>query len=238
MNLVIDIGNTRTKYGIFDRDILVSTYSELSSERRPPDEIASRFYDNIIIANSGKLDKLEIYKSLSHNLVVMDGLTKLPISLKHKTPESLGQDRKAACVGANTLFPDRTCLVFDAGTALTIDLLHPVKGMIGGNISPGLKLRFHALHNFTAALPLLSIEESKSTLGDSTHTSIVNGVQQGIIFEVDAYIRKYQEQYADLLPIFTGGDAVFFVKNLKSSIFVQPDLVIIGLNRILKYYAK
>jgi type III pantothenate kinase len=240
MNLIVDIGNSRVKWAEFKDDVLVKKYYSLSKDDDIPKNVLKKKYKCIMISSTGKSNSkvLSQLVPLSDEILQMDYNTPIPILLEHYTPETLGLDRKAACVGASVIYPNRNCLVFDAGTALTIDLLLKDRGMVGGNISPGLSLRFEALHNFTANLPLLSSGNYQSDLGKSTEDSIINGVQHGILHEVEAYICEYKAKYPEMLTIITGGDAQFFVKNLKSSIFVQPDIVVIGLNRILKYYAE
>lgn len=240
MNLIVDIGNSRVKWAEFKDDVLVKKYYSLSNNDDIPENVLKKKYKCIMISATGKFSP-KVFSQLvplSDEILQMDCNTPIPIILEHYTPKTLGLDRKAACVGASVIYPNRDCLVFDAGTALTIDLLLKDRGMVGGNISPGLSLRFEALHNFTENLPLLSSGNYKSDLGKSTKDSIINGVQQGILREVEAYICEYKAKYPEMLTIITGGDAHFFVKNLKSSIFVQPDIVVIGLNRILKYYAE
>lgn len=240
MNLIVDIGNSRVKWAEFKDDVLVKKYYSFPNDDDIPENVLKKKYKSIITSATGKLSPkvLSQLVALSDEILQMDHNTYIPILLEHNTPKTLGLDRKAACVGASVIYPNRNCLVFDAGTALTIDLMLKDRGMVGGNISPGLSLRFEALHNFTANLPLLSPGNYKSDLGKSTKDSIINGVQQGILLEVEAYICKYKAKYPEMLTIFTGGDAQFFVKNLKSSIFVRPDIVVVGLNRILKYYAE
>ncbi len=239
MNLIVDIGNSRIKFAWFNVDELVGKCFSNLFVSELPSEISRLNFDFVFVSASGKNQPeiISLLKQRVRHFRIMDSETPIPLKLKHKTPQTLGLDRKAACVGASVVYPNKNCLVFDAGTALTIDLLLHEHGMMGGNISPGLKLRFQSLHNFTEHLPLLNPAETNFPLGNKTTDSILNGVQLGILFEVEAYIEKYSEEYPDIVPVFTGGDADFFVKNLKNSIFAQPDLVVIGLNRILKYYA-
>ncbi|MEA1874472.1 MAG: type III pantothenate kinase [Bacteroidota bacterium] len=240
MNLIVDIGNSCTKYAWFNGDILIDKCISDSLKAELPKIVSNQRFYSVFVSASGKVlpqIKSQLSKQCEHFLI-MDSDFSIPIKLQHDSPKTLGLDRKAACVGASVLYPEKDCLVFDAGTALTIDLVSHLYGMMGGNISPGLKLRFQSLHNFTEHLPLLKPAETNFPLGNKTTDSILNGVQMGILFEVEAYIERYSKEYPNILPVFTGGDADFFVKNLKNSIFAQPDLVVIGLNRILKYYAE
>ena len=126
-------------------------------------------------------------------------------------------------------------LIIDLGTAITFDLVTENSEFIGGNISPGMQLRFKALGHFTEDLPLVSPSGNIPLLGQSTKEAIQTGVQRGVIYEIDAYINTLINKYYGLRTILTGGDASFFVKNLKNTIFVVPDLVLDGLNIILEY---
>ena len=126
----------------------------------------------------------------------------------------------------------------DFGTAITFDMVTAAGEYLGGNISPGAMTRYRALHDYTATLPLLSLPESVTQLGDSSASAVGSGVAQGIIYEVEGYIREMSARYEDMKIIFTGGDANYFAKRLKNAIFATCDLIIYGLNTILEYNAK
>ncbi len=161
--------------------------------------------------------------------------TPIPIRNLYQTPETLGKDRLAAVVGAHSLYSGRNVLVIDAGTALTIDFIDGEGNYHGGNISPGLKMRFQSLHDYTKRLPLLIQSNEYKMIGDSTEAAIIAGVQNGIIFEVKEYIERFTKQYPDLVAVMTGGDVNFLVDKLKIPIFVESNLVFIGLGKIIQY---
>jgi type III pantothenate kinase len=166
---------------------------------------------------------------------VLSEKTPLPIINSYKTPLTLGKDRLAAVAGASVLYPEKDILVFDAGTCLTIDFINSDKEYIGGRISPGIEMRYNALHTFTDKLPLIKSKKNTLVIGNDTKTSIICGVQQGILAEVKAIISDYKSQNTDTVFVFTGGDSFYFEKELKNSIFANPNLVLIGLNEILDY---
>jgi len=161
----------------------------------------------------------------------------LPINNRYKTPETLGVDRIAAVCGALEIFPNRNCLVIDAGTAITYDFMDCDKNYWGGAISPGIAMRFKALHTLTERLPLIGATENFQLTGDSTETSIQSGVLYGVIGEMDGFISKYLNLHPDLGVVLTGGDTFFFENNLKQPIFAARELVLSGLNRILQHHA-
>jgi type III pantothenate kinase len=168
----------------------------------------------------------------------LDENTELPIENLYETPETLGKDRLAAAVGANELFPEQNLLVIDAGTAITFDLVSEKNQFIGGNISPGLEMRFKALNHFTGKLPLLSFSDEFDFIGKNTNDAIRAGVQNGMLYEIDRTIDIFNRNYQNLQIIMTGGDSNFFDKKLNYSIFVHFNLTLIGLNRILEHNAK
>ena len=171
-------------------------------------------------------------RSLNYFLL-FDHTAKLPIAVDYSHPETLGCDRLAAAVGAASLCKGEDLLVIDAGTAITFDHVTVSGCFKGGNISPGIKMRFKALHTFTGKLPLVEAEGETPFLGFSSETAIRAGVIRGICFEMMGYIAAVREQTSQLSVFLTGGDAFYFEKRLKIPIFAEPNLVLTGLYRIL-----
>ncbi|MEN8121098.1 MAG: type III pantothenate kinase [Bacteroidota bacterium] len=242
MNLIVDIGNTLVKVFFFEgKKIGFSQQIESAQKLKIFDilncnhEVDKTIISSVVELDNGFYDKL---KSYSRQLVILDEYTKLPITNEYKTKDTLGKDRIAAAVGAYTIFPETNVIAIDAGTALTIDFISDKGEYIGGNISPGLSMRFSALNNYTSKLPLLGKNDQFPLLGKNTNEAIVAGVQNGIIFEIDNYISEFLSKYSDLKVILTGGDSFFFAHKLKSRIFAEPFLTAIGLNRILEYNVK
>jgi type III pantothenate kinase len=145
-------------------------------------------------------------------------------------------DRLAATIGANFLFPDFNCLVIDAGTCITCDYVDHEHNYRGGSISPGLAMKFQALHTFTQKLPLVEQPQQDVGLtGRNTIDAIRSGVLCGTVAELNGIIEAYSKKSSELIVLLCGGDAAFFETKLKGHIFVIPELVLIGLNRILNY---
>ena len=168
----------------------------------------------------------------------LDADTPLPVKIEYGTPETLGRDRIAGVVGAFYEKPDCNVLIIDAGTAITYDLLLKPGIFAGGNIAPGVKMRLKALHHFTGKLPLIEKIGDFPLMGTNTETAIRAGVIQGILFEIEGYIRKLKTVYPDLFIFLTGGDAFLLAEKLKTPIFVDKNIVLKGLNRILYYNAE
>jgi type III pantothenate kinase len=145
--------------------------------------------------------------------------TKLPISIKYKTPDTLGADRVANAVASNDRFPNDHVLAIDAGTCIKYDLVDDNQCYHGGAISPGLTMRFKALNTFTDKLPLVQRSDQGMWLGQTTEESIQTGVEHGAVQEVKGFIESYEKEFPNLKVILTGGDASFFESRLKKQIF-------------------
>jgi len=196
---------------------------------------------NQAILSSVKPVDEELIQFLSKNLelfIELDQHTPLPIENLYETPETLGKDRIAAAVGANELFPGQNVLIIDAGTAITYDVVSEKNEFLGGNISPGLQMRFKALNQFTGKLPLINYSDEFQLIGRNTEEAIRAGVQNGILYEIERTIETFNRNYENLQIVMTGGDSIFFDKKLNYSIFVHFNLTLIGLNRILEHNAK
>ena len=239
MNLIIDVGNSFVKLAVFENNNLIfKEIVELDSILEEILNIKSRYKNlsNGIIASVGNLDntQLDFIKDL-FNLFILNANTKLPFINLYKTPNTLGIDRIALICASVNKYPNRNTLVIDAGTCITYDFVSKENEYFGGAISPGLKMRYKSLHNFTQNLPLLSLEYPKSVIGNSTAECIHSGVVNGVLNEIKGIISTYEEKYLDLTVILTGGDSNFLSKQLKSSIFANSNFLLEGLNFILQF---
>lgn len=235
-HIAVDVGNTGTKYGIFNGNALVKQ-GYFQGIDNMPEEILNHTFDNAIVASvAADTTAYTTRLSVTGNVITLSAQTALPVINKYKTPQTLGADRIAAAVGANYFFPGNNCLIFDAGTCITHEYVTNQGEYLGGGISPGLHMRLKALHTFTERLPLIEqIPEDFPLTGQTTHESILSGVLTGTIAELNGLIELYSKKAPDLTVILCGGDAGFFESNLKGRIFVIPELVLIGLHRILTY---
>jgi type III pantothenate kinase len=141
----------------------------------------------------------------------------------------------ANVVGAASLFPKQNCLITDAGTCIKFDFINAKKQYLGGAISPGISMRFKALHHYTDKLPLIKPQKKVMLIGNSTKNSIASGVQNGALAEIENIILRYKKKFGGIKVILTGGDMEPFARNIKSDIFAAPHLTLIGLNEILNF---
>jgi type III pantothenate kinase len=238
MNLIIDIGNTRTKLALFQGREMVAfaSFSDINIQNIVQFCSANTQITHAILSNVKKIP-LEIDSYLNHHYtsVFFNHNTAVPINNKYSTPETLGKDRLAGVLGARQLMPGSNILVIDAGTAITFDLVTDTGEYLGGSISPGITMRYKALHTFTGRLPLLDYYDDAQLIGDDTATSIHSGVLNGAVAEMNGIIHSYQHVYPGLKIILTGGDHNYFDKRLKIKTFAAPNLVLEGLNLILNF---
>ncbi len=237
MNLSIDIGNTRSKLAIFKKEKLVKKEIWESIKLKEIKALLKKWQvKNIIVSETGNISpKLEAYFHKHFFYINLDHKTALPIKNLYKTPKTLGDDRLAAVVAGHALFPGKNILVVDAGTCITYDLLNKKGEYLGGNISPGLRMRFAAMQHFTDKLPEVQPRKMEKPYGDTTVSAMRIGAQMGLIHEFEGFSRQYKVKMGNIKLILTGGDANFFVKNIKTKIFVNQNLVLTGLNKILNY---
>ncbi len=241
MNVVADIGNTLVKLALFDGDRLADRCVFERFTREEADALFSRWRNvrRILVAATGAdgRDVAALLRGRADSLMEFRPAMATPLGNAYLTPETLGCDRLAAAVGAAVLYPGRNTLIVDFGTAVTIDLVTADGTYRGGFISPGLQSRFRALHDYTAGLPLCGPTDEELPLGRTTRTCIEQGVIRSLCYEIAGHIDRMRAGYDGLLVIFTGGDAKFFEKRFKYTIFANCDLVFHGLNRILEYHA-
>jgi len=237
LNLILDIGNTLQKIAVFDSD--ESVYSQ--SFKKITKEILASFFEQFpvkksILSSVADVD-VQIVDFLQNNtkMIRFSYETKLPITILYKNPETLGLDRIANAVGAAALFANKNILSIQAGTCLVLDFVNENGEYLGGSISPGLKMRFEALHEKTKQLPLLKdLDDCINLMGTDTNSSIKCGVINGIKYEIEGYIKDYNAKYENLTILLTGGNANYLQKLIKNTIFAAPNVVMKGLNEIIK----
>ncbi len=232
MNLAVDYGNSSAKVAIFDQQRLVERKTFAVADELK-DFLHRSTAENFIISSVTTEAETVASWSNAKNKFILSHSLPLPVKILYATPQTLGVDRIAGSCGAIQLFPGRDTLVIDAGTCITYDFTDSSGQYYGGSISPGLKMRFRAVHTFTARLPLVNPAGNPDLVGNSTETSIQSGVVNGTVAELEGIIDRYKSKYPDLQVILCGGDGSFFENMLKASIFASPDLVLIGLNRVL-----
>ena len=242
MNLAIDIGNTLAKLAVIDDGQVVDfqkteqidcAFIEKILEENPEVDAAI-----IVSTRERDADWEQMLEKRMKRFVRFEADTPVPIENGYETPQTLGLDRLAAAVAANALYPNSNVLIVDFGTAITVDYVSADGTYRGGVISPGMRMRFQALHRFTARLPLCRETDEERLYGTTTTSCIEQGVMNGIAFEIEGYIERFRQENREICIIFTGGAAKNFAKRIKNAIFANCELVFSGLNRILEFNAE
>jgi type III pantothenate kinase len=237
-NLVVDQGNTRLKYATFvDGQVRAQGGIEAPQSGDILALATNHGVKNVIYSTVSTAPAPEEAKALAaaFQFYELSADTPVPIQNRYRTPESLGKDRLAAVVGAQALYPETTCLVIDAGTCMTLDILTATGAYLGGNISPGVRMRYRAMHQFTARLPEVSPGDWQEDWGVDTQTALQNGGLLGTALEIEGWVERLRSRWPQLKILLTGGDAALLAKRLKCKIFVHPNLVLYGLDKILTY---
>jgi type III pantothenate kinase len=167
------------------------------------------------------------------NVQVFDSRVPLPFETDYRQAVTLGSDRKMLVMGANRLFPGRNCLIVSLGSCITYDLVDACGKHLGGDISPGLHMRWEAMHHFTARLPKVSVPDAWMAYGTDTESALQSGALQGVLAELKGRIAQMELILNDLTIILCGGDAHFFEKRIDSRIFAEPNLALYGLHALL-----
>lgn len=242
MILVVDVGNTRIKAAVFEGATLfeIFVFSKIELQKNI-ENILKKFEKttDLVISSVGEVEKQSFlaYAKVV-NIHFLSHEDSFPFRNRYATPKTLGIDRMVLAAGATLQFPNKNRLVIDAGTCLTYDFIDDQDNYIGGAIAPGLRLRYEALHNFTAKLPLLPLESPKDLIGTSTAESIHSGVVNGLVYEINGFIDQYNARYSNFIIILTGGDTDFLAKRLKNTIFANSNFLLESLNQIFQYKIK
>jgi type III pantothenate kinase len=242
MLLAVDIGNTKIKAAVFEDATLVEKI--IFDKDDALAEVKNilkkyRFITHSIMSSVGRVQNdLYLYLQEGTIFIPVGHDLNFPFVNKYATPATLGIDRMVLAAGAVLKYPDSARLVIDAGTCVTYDFIDAENNYLGGAISPGLQLRYGAMHNFTAKLPLLYPEMPETYLGNTTNLAMHSGVVNGLLYEVEGFISRYSEQYQDLKVILTGGDAEFLAKRLKNTIFANSNFLLESLNFLYQYTSK
>jgi type III pantothenate kinase len=242
MILTIDVGNTRIKGSVFEDDRTLEHCFFSKDEIKENIEIILEKYQKIshlVIASVGNIEK-QLFLDFEKNFTVwfVSHEDAFPFTNAYSTPKTLGIDRMVLAAGAVLKFPKQNRLIIDAGTCITYDFVDQDNVYHGGAISPGLRLRYEALHHYTEKLPLLTIEDSKHFIGKSTAESIHSGVVNGLVYEINGFVDEYRAQYTNFIIILTGGDTEFLAKRLKNTIFANSNFLLESLSQIFQYKIK
>ena len=239
MNIAIDIGNTRTKIGLFEDNELALVFYYTNNDEINLKKILLENEINKAIISSTIEIPTNILKELQQikTVLVLDENTKLPFENNYSSKNTLGKDRLALIAAATGQFPNQNNLVIGCGTCITFNFVNINNQFLGGSIHPGLKMRLQAMHTFTGKLPLVPLENGIDLIANDTKSNLQTGVLYAATKEIDGMIDEYLVKFPEMNIIITGGDSVLLDYRLKNQIFAIPNFTLIGLNHILEYNA-
>lgn len=235
--LVLDIGNSTCKYGVFAGDELIYHFKG----KDPNQELIDQISINYKTFELGVISTRKISEELLHHLeqrfhlLYVDDHVKVPINILYKTPNTLGKDRLASVLAANKKYPGENCICVSAGTCLTYDFIDAAGNYHGGNIAPGVQMRLQAMHAYTDKLPLVEPVLNEDVIGKSTTEALQNGAIWGAIFELESFIELMIKKFGSVATLISGGDSNYFVESTKYQIFAHSNLVLEGLNEMMKF---
>lgn len=238
--ICLDIGNTRLKVGVFhpEMDDEFEVFTKYNVETIL--SISEKYPAHQFVCSSTALlsPEIESFLRSTPDFLEINHLLTFPFKNLYDTPQTLGTDRMALVAGALSLYPKRNCLIIDAGTSITLDLVNQSGEYLGGSIHPGIEMRLKALHNFTGKLPLVKEDWTENLIGKSTNECIQIGTVKAAVYEIQHFIEEYRANFDDFVVLLSGGNTEMFFYKLKNEIFAHPNLVLIGLKTIALYNAK
>lgn len=242
MLLALDIGNTRIKAAVFEHNTLVEVVSFLEIDWQTAMLSFLNKYPkctDLVVASVGNISK-EQFSAFENRLKLhfISRSDRFPFHNLYGTPNTLGIDRMVLASGAVLKYPKQNRLVIDAGTCITYDFITDEDQYLGGGIAPGIRLRYEAMHQYTAKLPLLKKSVPQQFIGNTTEEAMHVGVVQGVLHEIDGFIDQYHQQYSKIIIILTGGDANFLANQLKNTIFANSNFLLESLNQTFQYKIK
>ena len=242
MLLAIDVGNTRIKAAVFEQDTMLNRFDFEKYEMNKKINFILTQHPKIssmVVASVGSFEENDFSTFESKvQLHFISHKSNFPFTNLYATPNTLGVDRMVLAAGAVLQFPKKSRLIIDAGTCITYDFVDENNNYLGGAISPGIRLRYEALHQYTAKLPLLTKSNPENVIGNSTDQSIHSGVINGLLYEIDGFIHTFKSLNANFIIILTGGDADFLAIRLKNTIFANSNFLLQSLNLLYQYNQK
>jgi type III pantothenate kinase len=232
--LCLDFGNTRLKTAFFEngelKEVVVLNESPIDHLRQILEQHGpSASILSSVVNHDAEIEELLKSTTRFHKL---DNHSTLPFTIPVGKPETVGADRLAIAAASVYLFPKKNNFVIGMGSCITYNFINQAHELIGGAISPGMEMRFKAMHQFTARLPLVEADWNVPLIGYDTKTNLQAGVVLGIAKEIDGMIEAYSEKFGNFNAVLTGGDIGIFQPHLKSKIFADPDLIFKGLYAI------
>lgn len=232
--LCLDFGNTRLKAALFNNDKIESLIPLRNDVQTHVEELVQQYKPTASILSSviNHQKGLETFLAAHTRFHLLSNTSRLPFTIPVGKPETVGADRLAIAAAAVHLFPAQNILVIALGSCVTYNFINQQHQLLGGAISPGMGMRFKAMHQFTAKLPMATGDWNVPLIGYDTVTNLQSGVVWGMAKEMDGFIDEYKLRFSNFNAVLTGGDGAIFQSHLKNKIFADPDLIFKGLYAI------
>jgi type III pantothenate kinase len=237
VTLCFDYGNTRRKFAVFHDSTMIEVDVLEDGGAAEIKQVIEKFKpERSILSSVVEHDpEIEIILRGSTAFHKLSHLSKFPFTVPVGKPETMGADRIALAAAMVKFYPGKNNLVIGLGTAITYNFINKYNEFLGGSISPGMEMRFRALKDYTAKLPLIKKDWNFPLIGYDTRTNILSGVILGMAKEIEGTIDAYSEKYGNFNVVLTGGDSTYFALHLKNPIFADPDFLYKGLYAICEY---
>ncbi|WP_343562910.1 type III pantothenate kinase [Kiloniella sp. b19] len=250
MLLTIDCGNTNIVFALHRGETQLASWRTVSDSRKTVDELVSWLYPlmqlegyqpsdvtgailaSVVPAARRALEGLcqKLFGLLP--LVVGTEAVRLGVPVRVDRPEQVGADRLVNAVAAYARFGG-DLVVIDFGTATTFDVIARDGAYEGGVIAPGINLSMEALHNASALLPRITVQQPERVIGKATIPAMESGVFWGYIGMIEGMISRIQAEYgAEMTVIATGGLAPLFERATEVIDHLDSDLTLRGLRMI------
>lgn len=232
--LCLDFGNTRQKAALFADGEIGNVFTLRNDVQTHIEELLQQYKPQYSILSSviHHQKGLETFLAQHTHFHLLSSASRLPFTIPVGKPETVGADRLAIAAAAVHLFPAQNVLVIALGSCVTYNFINQQAQLIGGAISPGMHMRFKAMHEYTAKLPLAKGDWNVPLIGYDTLTNLQSGVVWGMAKEMDGFIEEYRLRFSNFNAVLTGGDGPILKSHLKSKIFADPDLIFKGLYAI------
>lgn len=237
--LCLDFGNSRLKAALFaDQELLqvfvlgndvLQQLKQIVQQHQPAHSILSSVIEHD--------PEIETFLNAHTQFHKLSHRSRLPFTIPVGKPETVGTDRLAIAAAAVRLYPKQNTLVIALGSCITYNFINQQAQWLGGSISPGMQMRFRAMHEYTAKLPLVAPDWNVPLIGYDTATNMQSGVVLGMAREMDGLIDEYQDRFSNFNAVLTGGDIPYFEPHLKNRIFADFDFIFKGLYAISQFNA-
>lgn len=240
MLLAIDIGNSSTKFGVFDGESLVSKFAIPTKRDSTGDELKHTVGEKLKFAIKHAIacsvvPRAEaeiadlVKRSVGVDSVFVDNTFDFGLTIRYEPVESLGTDRLVNAFAAAETY-GVPCIVCSFGTATTIDAVNSDREFLGGIIAPGMGLMAEALHLKTSKLPQVEIQRPESVIGNSTVASIQSGIFYGYIGLVEGIITRMKAELGETAAVIaTGGFSSLIATETDAIDAVDENLTLEGL---------